>query len=64
MLTDIVGQGAQWPRMGARLLETFPSFAQTIRELDRALAEVTNLISWTIEGEGVVFAAYDHTNNK
>lgn len=36
--------------MGSRLFETFPSYAQTIRELDQVLARLTDSPSWTIEG--------------
>ncbi|KAI4095110.1 MAG: hypothetical protein LQ344_001761 [Seirophora lacunosa] len=44
------GQGAQWRMMGSRLFEAFPSYAQTIRELDQVLARLTDSPSWTIEG--------------
>ncbi|KAI1460205.1 ketoacyl-synt-domain-containing protein [Annulohypoxylon moriforme] len=43
------GQGAQWPRMGATLLELFPSFLKTIRRLDLDLSKLTNAPSWKIE---------------
>ncbi|KAL8934982.1 MAG: hypothetical protein Q9216_005641, partial [Gyalolechia sp. 2 TL-2023] len=43
------GQGAQWPRMGSRLFEAFPSYTQTIRELDQVLATIADPPSWSIE---------------
>ncbi|XXH01498.1 hypothetical protein Hte_007858 [Hypoxylon texense] len=44
------GQGAQWPRMGALLLQTYPSVLQTIRRLDRHLSQLRDFSpSWTIE---------------
>ncbi|KAI0172251.1 putative polyketide synthase [Hypoxylon sp. FL1284] len=45
------GQGAQWPRMGGLLLQTYPSVLQTIRRLDRHLSALHAYPpSWTIEG--------------
>ncbi|MCJ1284085.1 hypothetical protein MMC26_003416 [Xylographa opegraphella] len=42
------GQGAQWARMGAELFELYPSFVQTIEELDRVLAWLPDPPTWTI----------------
>ncbi|KAG9192485.1 hypothetical protein G6011_11219 [Alternaria panax] len=46
------GQGAQWPRMGRELLlrKDFV-FGDTIRSLDRYLAELSNAPQWKIEEE-------------
>ncbi|EFQ35948.1 KR domain-containing protein [Colletotrichum graminicola] len=43
------GQGAQWPRMGAELLQYSPNFLQSIRGLDRALDELHDGPEWAIE---------------
>lgn len=43
------GQGAQWPRMGAELLEYSPIFLESIRALDRALDELPGGPEWAIE---------------
>ncbi|PYI02487.1 polyketide synthase [Aspergillus sclerotiicarbonarius CBS 121057] len=45
------GQGAQWPEMGAELLETNPTFRDTIHKLDRFLRSLPNPPPWTIEEE-------------
>lgn len=44
------GQGAQWPQMGKELMEEFPSFLRTIRELDGVLQGLPHPPSWTLEG--------------
>ncbi|KAM0811341.1 hypothetical protein AB5N19_11697 [Seiridium cardinale] len=43
------GQGSQWSRMGARLLEMFPSVLQTIRRLDEHLSTLVSPPTWKIE---------------
>ncbi|KAF2682950.1 putative polyketide synthase [Lentithecium fluviatile CBS 122367] len=43
------GQGAQWARMGHRLLQIYPSFLQTIRTLDEYLQRMFDPPSWKIE---------------
>ncbi|KAH8647580.1 ketoacyl-synt-domain-containing protein [Tricladium varicosporioides] len=43
------GQGAQWPRMGHELFETFPVYRQSIRTLDSYLRKLAYAPSWTIE---------------
>ncbi|KAI1746913.1 reducing type I polyketide synthase [Xylaria castorea] len=43
------GQGSQWPRMGADLIDVFPAALQTIRRLDQHLSTLTNPPSWKIE---------------
>ena len=50
VLGVFTGQGAQWPRMGAKLLEESPFAAQRLAELDQALAElpVGDRPSWTL----------------
>ena len=43
------GQGAQWPRMGAKLFQLYPSFLRTIRELDNCLSRLPDAPTWTLE---------------
>ncbi|KAK4141946.1 uncharacterized protein C8A04DRAFT_13698 [Dichotomopilus funicola] len=43
------GQGAQWARMGAHLMEYSPHFLQTIRDLDLVLEHVADGPEWSIE---------------
>ncbi|KAM7205885.1 hypothetical protein V8F33_000715 [Rhypophila sp. PSN 637] len=43
------GQGAQWPQMGVDLMESFPTYLQTIRKLDRVLKKLKQAPAWTIE---------------
>ena len=43
------GQGAQWPRMGAELMEYSSHFLWSIRALDRALEELSDGPEWSIE---------------
>ncbi|KAJ5106839.1 hypothetical protein N7456_003514 [Penicillium angulare] len=45
------GQGAQWPEMGAQLIDTNPVFQASIRNLDQFLLGLPNAPSWTIEDE-------------
>ena len=48
------GQGAQWPRMGAELVETSPFAASRIAELDAALQNLpiaSNRPSWTLRDQ-------------
>jgi hypothetical protein len=45
------GQGAQWPAMGAELLETNATFRSTIRKLDKVLLTLPEPVYWTIEGK-------------
>ncbi|KAI1415346.1 reducing type I polyketide synthase [Hypoxylon sp. FL1857] len=42
------GQGAQWPTMGKRLLERFPTARDTIKRLDRALAQLPDPPSYSL----------------
>ncbi|KAJ5928233.1 hypothetical protein N7466_007189 [Penicillium verhagenii] len=54
ILGIFTGQGAQWPRMGARLIESSPFAASRIAELDHALQSITSAEdrpSWTILDE-------------
>lgn len=47
---NIIGQGAQWARMGATLLHLYPSVVrQTIQKLDHHLSQLALPPSWTIE---------------
>lgn len=43
------GQGAQWPQMGAELLEKYPIFAETVDHLDSVLRDLPEAPSWTIK---------------
>ncbi|RYP59770.1 hypothetical protein DL771_010748 [Monosporascus sp. 5C6A] len=43
------GQGAQWARMGAELIEHCPRFLQSVRVLDVALEELHDGPDWSIE---------------
>jgi acyl transferase domain-containing protein/NADPH:quinone reductase-like Zn-dependent oxidoreductase len=43
------GQGAQWARMGAELLEYSPQFLSAIRSLDAALEDLHDGPSWSLE---------------
>jgi len=45
------GQGAQWPEMGAELLNTNATFRATIRKLDKYLQTFPQPTSLCIEGE-------------
>ncbi len=47
------GQGAQWPRMGAALIEAYPIATRRIRELDQSLATLplSDRPEWTLEGQ-------------
>ncbi|TVY91566.1 Fusaridione A synthetase [Lachnellula willkommii] len=51
ILGVFTGQGAQWPRMAAELLEASPFVAQRIAELDASLASLpaTDRPEWTIK---------------
>ena len=53
ILGVFTGQGAQWPRMGARLIEASPMASRQIDELDRYLAELPreHRPDWTLRGE-------------
>ncbi|KAI9164038.1 Reducing polyketide synthase DEP5 [Paramyrothecium foliicola] len=43
------GQGAQWARMGAELMEHHPSFLRSIRVLDFTLGDLHDGPDWSIE---------------
>ncbi|KAJ8132485.1 hypothetical protein O1611_g1135 [Lasiodiplodia mahajangana] len=43
------GQGAQWPEMGAQLIQEYSAFKKTIRYLDHVLGQLHEKPSWTIE---------------
>ncbi|KAF9872330.1 polyketide synthase [Colletotrichum karsti] len=45
------GQGAQWPRMGAELLNTNEAFARSIRQMDKILSILPDGPSWTLADE-------------
>ena len=42
------GQGAQWPQMGAKLLDRFAIVARTLHRLQRALAATIPGLDWTL----------------
>lgn len=43
------GQGAQWPEMAKELITEFPSFKQSIQELDSVLQKLPEKPEWTLE---------------
>ena len=43
------GQGAQWPQMGKELIEEFPSFRNTIQDLDAILQTLPEKPAWTLQ---------------
>lgn len=43
------GQGAQWPQMGKELINEFPSFKKSIRDLDAVLQRLPEKPEWTLE---------------
>ncbi|KAK5659385.1 hypothetical protein OQA88_1478 [Cercophora sp. LCS_1] len=45
------GQGAQWPRMGARLLESNVRFRQTIQRLESELSQCDPPPTWSLQIE-------------
>jgi acyl transferase domain-containing protein len=51
-LTNIIaGQGAQSAQMGKELMQSFPTYLQTIRNLDQVLQSLgQDAPSWSIEG--------------
>lgn len=53
ILGVFTGQGAQWPRMGARLIEASPFVAERIAQLEGSLADlpVEDRPSWTLRNE-------------
>jgi len=54
VLGIFTGQGAQWPRMGAELVESSPFAASRIAELDAALQNLptaSNRPSWTLRDQ-------------
>lgn len=46
------GQGAQWPQMGAELIDSNITFRATIRKLDRFLQKLA-VVPWSIEGKWI-----------
>ncbi|EOD48494.1 putative polyketide synthase protein [Neofusicoccum parvum UCRNP2] len=45
------GQGAQWPRMGKEVFETFPGTAQVVKELDTVLRSLPTPPDWSLYEE-------------
>ena len=43
------GQGAQWVGMAVEAMDTFPSFLETLRKLDRVLQKLDPPASWRLE---------------
>lgn len=56
------GQGAQWPQMGTELLRANPTFASSIRAMDRELKSLPSPPSWSIEGELAKDTDSSHVN--
>lgn len=46
----LCGQGAQWPRMGAALIEKVPSFRRDIEMMDQVLQALPEAPEWTLIG--------------
>lgn len=51
VLGVFTGQGGQWPRMGARLMESSPAFRYTIQQLDESLAHLPDAPPWSLADE-------------
>lgn len=49
------GQGAQWPRMGKSLLDTFPSTRILLKKLDDVLQSLPDPPSWSLLGQYQIF---------
>lgn len=45
------GQGAQWPKMGAELIDCNAVFQRTIEKLDQHLRQLSDPPKWTLGGE-------------
>ncbi|RMZ82570.1 hypothetical protein DV738_g1477, partial [Chaetothyriales sp. CBS 135597] len=43
------GQGAQWPQMGLELMESFPTYLKSIRDMDDILHSFHGCPNWSIE---------------
>ncbi|KAI3343473.1 putative polyketide synthase [Ustulina deusta] len=56
------GQGSQWARMGAELMEYYPSFLRSIRILDFALEDLPDAPDWSIEDVLLEDAQTSHVN--
>ncbi|QIW96909.1 hypothetical protein AMS68_002427 [Peltaster fructicola] len=48
ILGVFTGQGAQWPAMGAKLIDFCPSFARSLQKMDDVLKSCADPPSWTI----------------
>ncbi|THC99245.1 hypothetical protein EYZ11_001244 [Aspergillus tanneri] len=51
ILGIFTGQGAQWPSMGAGLLQSSDIFAQTIQNLEDSLRELPDKPTWSLRDE-------------
>ncbi|GAB1313479.1 hypothetical protein MFIFM68171_03689 [Madurella fahalii] len=51
ILGIFTGQGAQWPRMSAKLLDKSWRFRQTIESLEQALATLPDAPLWSLQAE-------------
>jgi hybrid polyketide synthase / nonribosomal peptide synthetase ACE1 len=53
ILGVFTGQGAQWPRMGAKLIQSSPFMVKRLDELDEALASLPENVrpTWELRGE-------------
>ncbi|KAJ5698397.1 fatty acid synthase S-acetyltransferase [Penicillium macrosclerotiorum] len=51
LIFAFTGQGAQWPAMGKNLIETFDSFKDDIRHLDKVLQSLELKPNWLLEDE-------------
>ena len=51
LVFTFTGQGAQWARMGKELFSTEPTFARSIKNLDKILQSLPEPPQWTLEGK-------------
>ncbi|RYP52198.1 hypothetical protein DL768_002589 [Monosporascus sp. mg162] len=51
ILGVFTGQGAQWPSMGAHLLQSSPAFRQALKALETSLAELPSPPVWSLTEE-------------
>ncbi|KAJ5116056.1 Nonribosomal peptide synthetase [Penicillium angulare] len=51
ILGVFTGQGAQWPSMGAQLLRTSKSFAESIKAMEHSLGELADGPEWLLHQE-------------
>lgn len=50
LIFTFTGQGAQWPGMGAALLEHFESFKEDVEGMELALKRLDDPPQWSLKG--------------